>query len=283
MVHSKVAIVGDIHSNALALRAALCSIEEHENLSGSVESVIFLGDLFTYGVRPRETLSILHELIATRSSLFVLGNHDQMYIDLLLHSCSPYYDNMPDWIKESVDFTLSGIDSRLFFDIQFSRYHSFNGLLVSHANFNFLSSALVDWSYVNTSSEHYQQLRHLSGSGSCLGVLGHTHRNRCFSLKKAGPENDVVKCIDRGVRLDSPINLLGYHCSLLNAGSIGQPRDKLYSSPSWLLVEFDDLMVTSATYVSFEYDLASHVADISNSTLSASCIEKLNSFFSCVQ
>ena len=272
-----------IFTPIFTLWAALRSIVDYEDLFSPVDSVIVLGDLLTYGVHPKETIALLHELSLSRPTLFVLGNHDQMYIDFLSYNSSNYYNNLPDWIKESVDFNLSKLDPGMFLNFNFSPHNVFNDLLASHANFNCLTTAGFDWSYVNNSAEHLHQLRILSAFGSCVGVIGHTHRSRCYSIESALPDPFSLTVTNRPVQLDSPIDLSRYSFSLLNAGSIGQPRDRTQSLPSWLLVEFEDLIATVATYISFEYDSHAHVADIAASRLSVFCKEKLRSFYPAIQ
>lgn len=279
MAHSKLAIIGDIHSNATALEAALSSITDYEKSFSSIDFIIFVGDLLTYGVRPRETLCELHRILASRSSAVVLGNHDQMYIDMLSKSSSEYYRKLPCWIKESVDFNLRQIDPNSFLDIKFCPQFVFGDVLVSHANFRFANSGVVDWSYVNTVEDHLNELLVLPLFRFRLGVLGHTHRSRCFSLSCNDDDNVPLNCVNRGVQLDSPVDLCSYSCSLLNAGSIGQPREKLHSNPAWLLVDMADSSAKTATFVSFAYDVSAHLNDISCSGLSSPCIKKLNSYF----
>ena len=279
MANFKLAIIGDIHSNVLALEAAFASISDFETSSSRIDLVVFVGDLLTYGVRPRETLFEVHRIVSSRPSAFVLGNHDQMYLDLLAKSSSDYYGSLPDWIRESVDFNLNLIDPGLFLDIKFCPQFVCHDLIVAHANFRPSAPGFVDWSYINTVEDHLEQLLALSSLGTHLGVLGHTHRGRCFSLVPSGIPKRPWHCVKRGVQLDSPIDLSGYPFSLLNAGSIGQPRETVHSNPAWLLIEFDHFFANTATFVSFTYDIQAHLFDISSSTLSSSCIQKLSSYF----
>jgi predicted phosphodiesterase len=279
MALSKLAVIGDIHSNALALRAALRSIADYESNFSAIDSIVFLGDLLTYGVQPEETLGLIKDLALLRPSVVVLGNHDQMYIDFLTSSSSAYYNKLPGWIKESVDFNLARLDADLFLSIDFVPYFFCNDAIVSHANFSALASGHVDWSYVNTMEDHLEQLLLLARMRSRLGILGHTHRSRCFSLEPPS-ESDIFQCcVGRLIQPDIQMSLSCYPCSILNAGSIGQPRDSLSSSPSWLLIEFEESMDINATFVSFDYDIEAHLKDVSCSVLTDSCIRKLHSFF----
>ena len=200
-----------------------------------------------------------------------------MYLDLINSSSSDYYEQMPGWIKESVDFNLRSFDFDSFLNLNFLPHLFYNKSLVSHANFNSIDSGTQDWSYVNTVSDYHHQLRLISSFDFRLGVLGHTHRNSCYGLASSGNISEIFQ----GAKpcLDAPIKLSSFSCSALNAGSIGQPRDRSYSKPSWLLLEFNDSDPCSATYVSFDYDIHSHLADIISSGLSSLCLEKLTSFY----
>ena len=74
----KIAVIGDVHSNSLALKASLKSIFRYEFLFSPVDTIVLMGDLMTYGVRPNETLDVVSELLSSRTVKLLLGNHDQM-------------------------------------------------------------------------------------------------------------------------------------------------------------------------------------------------------------
>ena len=63
----KYGILGDIHSNLSALRAAVDCMEKER-----VDTVVSVGDVVGYGAAPRECISLLREINAS----VVLGNHD---------------------------------------------------------------------------------------------------------------------------------------------------------------------------------------------------------------
>lgn len=283
MAHSKIAVIGDIHSNDLALRACFRSIAEYESNFSAIDTIVFIGDLLSYGVHPEETLCLFNEIVLSRPTVTVLGNHDQLYVELLTNSASAYYDSLPSWIKESVDFNLARIDAELFLSIDFVPHYLYCDVIFSHANFSALDSDAADWSYVNTLQEHLAQLLILAERRVRLGVLGHTHRSRCFSLRSSRVSDKTENCVSRVIQLDAQMNLSGYQCSIANAGSIGQPRERSRPDPAWLLIEFEDLSVTKVTFVSFEYSIETHLNDISGSELSLSCIRRLSSFFAKAQ
>ena len=193
----------------------------------------------------------------------------------------PILKSLPDWIKESVDFHLNIVDKSLFASLTFLPRYSFLGVMFSHANFFCLDSDDPNWSYVNTFDDHCRQIAILSQHEFRLGILGHTHRARLFSLAPGLGSNSVVR-LDGLRQIGKCFDLAEYPCSVANAGSIGQPRDKLYSNPAnpeWMLVELDQHGSASITYMPFLYDCDSHLKDLSRSRLSTFCLKKLTSFF----
>ena len=275
------AVIGDVHSNPFALKSCLQSIYEYESCNSLVDSIIFMGDLMTYGVRPNETLREVSELASSREVKLILGNHDQLYIDLFSDTANPYFEKLPDWIKESVDFHLDLVDKDLFASLPFLPHYSFLGVLFSHANFFCLDSNDSNWSYVNTVDDYCRQIEILSQHEFRLGVLGHTHRARLFSLAPGLSGNSVI-LLDDLHQIGKSFDLAEYPCSVANAGSIGQPRDKLCSNPAnpaWMLVELDQHGPAAITYMPFLYDCDSHLNDLFRSRLSSFCVKKLASFF----
>lgn len=280
MAVSKIAVIGDVHSNVLALKASLQSIFEYEANVSPVDIIVFIGDLLTYGVCPNETLSELLALVPLRQIVFVIGNHDQLYKELISGSFCDYYSKMPGWIQESVDYNLSNMDIKMFSKIDFVPYFIHSRVVFSHANFSPLVSSVLDWAYVNSFEDHHDQLQVILRAGHSLGVLGHTHRSRCFSLRGNSTSLGLDCCVNRTVQLGGLIKFSDYPATILNAGSIGQPRDKkTFLDPSWLLVELVDSSPSAAKYISFDYDIEAHLKSIADSGLSSTCIEKLFSFF----
>jgi putative phosphoesterase len=74
----KIALISDLHANAIALHEVL-----RDAKAGGVDQVICLGDVATLGPAPHEVLQILRELKAP----CILGNHDEFMLDpALIHS-----------------------------------------------------------------------------------------------------------------------------------------------------------------------------------------------------
>ena len=76
MTSKTFAIITDIHSNISALNNALDIIESRKN----IDQIICLGDCFSLGPEPEETLKKLKEI---NNCIFVRGNHDRYIIEKL--------------------------------------------------------------------------------------------------------------------------------------------------------------------------------------------------------
>lgn len=68
-----VAIISDIHSNAVALKKVLQTIKEEHN----VDSIVCLGDVIGYGPHPQECVRLIQE----EADAFVRGNHDDSVLN----------------------------------------------------------------------------------------------------------------------------------------------------------------------------------------------------------
>jgi predicted phosphodiesterase len=201
MKNFKIGFIGDIHSNSLALKECL-SIMKEKNVS----KFIFMGDLLTYGPDPQETIDII--LKHRNSSVFILGNHDKTYLDLLTHSTSSYFDSLSPWIKESFNWTINNISTKDFQKIPFCSDFIFENIYISHANPYSPSS----WDYINTLQDHQNARNALLNNNFKIGIFGHTHRPKIYNYKE-NLLNEVNS--SKSFQLEEGV---------INTGSIGQPR-----------------------------------------------------------
>lgn len=92
----RIALISDIHGNAIALEAVLAEVDGEE-----VDRTICLGDIATLGGQPREVLDILRD----RRMVSVLGNHDEfLLVPELIHQ---YATGAPieaavDWCRDQL-------------------------------------------------------------------------------------------------------------------------------------------------------------------------------------
>ncbi|MEQ1564245.1 MAG: metallophosphoesterase [Myxococcota bacterium] len=261
----RLGVVGDIHANARALQEALDLVQ-----SRPIDQLIFLGDLLTYGPDVDEVLALVQEETEDGAQL-ILGNHDAMYLDLL-DGNQAYFDGLPLWIRESVDWTLGQLDAELFRSLPFAKEWVAESTLVAHANpFDAEDSGQPNWRYLNQLDDYAEAARCLRDRDLRVGVFGHTHRARIVEWPSG-----------RGLTDDKRASIYAWKPSgledalILNAGAIGQPRGRgATSTVMWVTVE-DEVDVDLAPV---PYAVDEHVAALYNLPLSGSTIESLARFF----
>jgi predicted phosphodiesterase len=257
----RIAVIGDVHANALALQAALTTADK-----GGYDHLVFLGDLLTYGVDVVETLELVSERLATGSAVLLRGNHDSLYQNLL-EGEAVYYDKLPVWIKESVMWTLDRLPIRIWSKISFHDEFHLLDFLFSHAN----PYGYERWEYLNTSTEHANAAESLLERGFRVGVFGHTHRSKWYRYFSGfgGFESSSFGELDYST------------VHILNAGAIGQPRDN--SNPVanllWLNLNNNDGTPPSFKLQQFNWNVAGHLNRVAGSGISDETVTRILSFF----
>lgn len=253
------AVIGDIHANSEALKAALAQAEER-----GFDRLVFMGDLLTYGPDVGETLELVLERAALENTVLLQGNHDALYQDLLVGERG-YLAKLPAWICESVEWTFQLLPKALWSSLNFSTEYTVQGIIMSHANL----LGERRWDYINDFSEHLYTSQVLRARELRAGVFAHTHRRKWFRCE-SGVGEFLSECA-------GPLDRAAVH--VLNTGSIGQPRDLTDSRPHVLWLTFDD---HSEIYIEFEpytYDLTRHLEKIRRSSMSLAAVEKISRFF----
>jgi putative phosphoesterase len=95
----RVALISDLHANAVALDAVLADIARV-----GVDQIICLGDVATLGPRPDVVLDTLRQLGCT----CILGNHDEFMLDeQLIHTYTeaPVVVDAVDWCRDRLSST----------------------------------------------------------------------------------------------------------------------------------------------------------------------------------
>lgn len=208
----RILVASDIHSNSLTLELFFKASEEL-----MPDHVVILGDLFTYGPDPVGVAQQVGTSIKGTNVHLVEGNHDRLYLDLLVGEYS-YFEKLPDWIKETVYWTKERMKSN-WDDIAnwpWKQELKLGPIYFSHAN----PFGLHNWRYINDNSDVREVFETLSRKGHQVGVFGHNHRAAAFEYCRS---NAIFKEI-----LRPNINLIldTDRCSYLNPGSLGQPRDE---------------------------------------------------------
>jgi len=196
----RLAVISDIHSAAAPFRAALGAARD-----AGFDRLILLGDLLTYGVAPQETIDLVQEALSRDAALLIRGNHDQVYLERA-GGVSSYERAMPDWIRESVDWTCARLPTpESLRGLAWRDEWSGHGVYAAHAN----PFGAGDWRYLRSPDEMDAALDALNLRACRIGIFGHTHRFRTH---------------ERGAS------------QLLTVGSVGQPRDAARES-EWTLIE----------------------------------------------
>lgn len=216
----RIAVLSDIHSNLVALDAVIASFDR-------VDAVWHLGDVVGYGPDPDGVIDRLRGLGATG----VQGNHDAAALG------GPEIDWFNPAARSAMEWTRSviGASSRGWLsELPVRRIE---------AEFTLVHGSPRDptWEYV-TSTE-------IARAGFAAfetphALHGHTHRPMAFvevrgDVDARWPEDGTILSLDDGR-------------TLLNPGSVGQPRD---GSPdaSYLVIDTD---ARTCTWFRSSYDVA---------------------------
>lgn len=272
------AVVGDIHANIFALDACLDSLTKFQNNRDfEFDKIFFIGDLLTYGTHINDTLEKLISFSLKNNVEFILGNHDEMYHQLIIRQESSYFDKLPDWIKLSVDLTLEKLDKKLYQSIKMNKFYILGQSLICHANSLILDSSYKNkWTYIDSLESYKEEAERLKGLNFKLAVYGHTHRRKIFFKKKYNKIlfNEKPNFETFTFNLNKSSNLI------INSGSIGQPRSLNDLDCAWLFINEDNNNTYQIKYINFEYDINRYLKSIDREYASnLEYANKIKSFF----
>lgn len=188
----RVGLLSDVHANLVALEAVLAAL-------GKVDALWVTGDTVGYGPDPGDTLALLRE----RGALLVQGNHDRAVATG--EGLEFFHDRAADaaklhqrWLSSEDRDALAALPT-----------------VVRADRFTLCHGSLRDplWEYVTTARVAGATLK-LAETDHCCN--GHTHIPALFQL--AGDSARATHITEATVyRLEER--------TLINAGSVGQPRD----------------------------------------------------------
>ena len=204
------AIISDIHSNLEALTAVLDDIAKQK-----VDEIYCLGDIIGYGPNPRECV----DKIMKASKVVILGNHDQGAM------FDPEGFNIP--AEKAIFWTRSQLENapgearakreeRWEYLSERPRLHKENGYLFVHGSArNPLNEYVFPEDIYNQ-----RKMDRIFGLVDKYCFQGHTHVPGVFieSLMSDVYEFYAPEDIDYAHKLDN-------RKTLVNVGSVGQPRD----------------------------------------------------------
>lgn len=250
MTTYNIAVISDVHGNADALNYVLKSIKQLK-----IDLTIVLGDLLTYGCQPNEVIDILSAYKDAYPCIFIKGNHEEFYFN---KGHGKNY-KMPDFVKESVDWTAKSITGKSIEKIfEWKESFIFENILFSHAN----PYEYGNWEHVDTNAQHYKSYDVLKLKGHIAGIFGHSHRAKVKQFNDVGSMFNVETDL---------VNINKSLITIINAGSIGQPRG---TGLSYLLIKFSGDGIV-AELKKFVIDLAHSESLINQSGISINAKEKL--------
>jgi predicted phosphodiesterase len=191
-------ILGDIHSNLSALESVLRSLE-----ADKVDTVLSVGDIVGYGAAPRECITLLRE----HGVRAVMGNHDAACLKLL---DTRYFNN---YARAAVEWTQSVLDDD-------DRAWLVSLPLVLHLEHCSVSHGTL------FRPELFDYIQNPTDADPSLDVMplpvcfvGHTHVPVTLLRLRADPTRTAYT-------IESEIDVDEAAKSLVNVGSVGQPRDE---------------------------------------------------------
>ncbi|MDP3791180.1 MAG: metallophosphoesterase family protein [Candidatus Omnitrophota bacterium] len=189
------AIISDVHGNLEAFESVLNALSEER-----IDSYLFVGDVVGYGANPKECVKLLKSLSPIVS---VAGNHEW---GVLGKTELSYFNEFAQaailWTKKSVSS-----DEIEYFKSLPLVYEDEKMTLV-HGTLNMPE----EFYYIIDTEDAYVALSQLK---SPLCFVGHSHVPAIFAS-----DHTKVECIERmDIKIDSERKYI------INAGSIGQPRD----------------------------------------------------------
>ncbi len=195
----RVLVLSDIHANLAALEAVLADARQFD-----YEAVWCLGDTVGYGPEPNECIARIRSLKLQA----VVGNHDWAVVGRIdMDAFNREARRAVLWTREALSpesaAWLSDLPSQPLVDGDFTLTHG--------------SPRDPVWEYILYPSVAYANLEHFD-TPFCL--VGHTHVPVIYSL---GSDDHSVSIIR--VRHGEAVALQKEKRSILNPGSVGQPRD----------------------------------------------------------
>jgi len=206
------ALFGDIHGNLEALEVVMGEFEK-----AGVDEYICLGDIVGYGANPRECLAIVRE----KCKLVVAGNHDfaicgKLNIDFF----NAYARQAVLWTREQL------AEEELEYLRQIELVHKIDDVLtIVHGTLNFPEM----FDYITTSYDAHLSLELLE---TPVCFLGHSHVPVTFFQ---GPTVTFS--------MDGEIEIRQGRKTLVNIGSVGQPRDENPKS-AYAIFDTEEMKVT---------------------------------------
>ena len=223
------ALLGDIHGNTEALSVVLAAIRESQ-----VDKIVCLGDVVGYGAEPVACLTMIRDLNCD----VIAGNHDWAAVGKLSIDCfNAYAKAAAIWTREQLDEEqkawLADLPLTLVYD----------HCAVAHGTFHQPEA----FNYIQTVFDAQQSFEALKGMNARLGFLGHSHVPVGFF-----DTDPITYTLDPEMPVDQDLAMI------VNAGSVGQPRDE-NNKASFALFDSE---ANQVNIVRLDYDIDAAAAKI---------------------
>jgi predicted phosphodiesterase len=235
------AVLSDIHSNFDAFKVVLQDIRQKK-----IKDILFLGDAVGYGPDPNECI----EMLVERCKILLAGNHDWGLLGLTEIG---YFN---EYAKYSIEWTrgvLTEKNTETLKSFLIKKEIGNDDILLVHST----PKEPEEWHYLLTLWDAEINF-HYFDNKFCF--LGHSHQSFIIERFPSGElvsYKDVVR-IKEGCRY------------IINAGSVGQPRD---GDPRACYAVIDDQKID---IVRIPYDVETVQEKMRKELLPASLIERLS-------
>jgi len=237
------AVLGDIHSNLTALEAVLDAIRAHE-----VDRILSVGDVVGYGAAPSECIQLLRD----HNAEVVMGNHDAAVVGEL---DTIFFNQHARVAVEWTRAALNGEDMAWLTCLPPTWEDEF--VTLAHGSYDRPDL----FNYVQTPADADASLELLERP---VCFIGHTHVPVCMLRYADDP-------LRTGYTHDREIDLRDAIVALVNAGSVGQPRD---DDPETGYVLYDS-ETQVVTFRRLSYDIEREVHRIRSAGLPTVLAERL--------
>ncbi|MBI4778783.1 metallophosphoesterase family protein [Candidatus Desantisbacteria bacterium] len=196
-------IMSDIHSNLEALNSVLKAMENE-----GIDKIICLGDIVGYGPKPNECVERMQEI----DGLIVAGNHDLAAIG---------WEDI-DWFSSYAKEAILWTEDKL--TTENKKYLSHLPEVISQKDFILVHGSLHHFTdeYIMNSAvakKSFDLMKHRE-----LLLIGHTHHAAAF-FRKQRQSSGVSPIQNLRLINQDVFCLLNGMQSIVNVGSVGQPRD----------------------------------------------------------
>lgn len=192
----KVLILSDIHANRTALEAVLADAQDYD-------AVWCLGDLVGYGPDPNECIDRIRSL---PNLVCLMGNHDAAVLDIIdANAFNPEARASVQWTKQTLtEGNLLELGKKT------------ARMVVENTTLAHASPRYPIWEYL---LDVYTAKINFDYFTTALCLVGHTHVPVIYTLEEGASQAKlIVPEVNTVVEL--PLR------SIVNPGSVGQPRDR---------------------------------------------------------